>query len=132
MIRVAAHEGNPVATILTLKFRDTLVYKYGGSDPKFHALGGTQALFWRVIQDAKRQGLRHLDLGRSDTDNRGLITFKDRWGAACSRVAYYCYPSRSSRITGSTWGARTARQVLAYLPSRVLSTTGKLLYKHVG
>jgi lipid II:glycine glycyltransferase (peptidoglycan interpeptide bridge formation enzyme) len=117
---------------LTLRFKDTVVYKYGGSDPRFHASGGVHALFWRVIQDAKREGLRHFDLGRSDLNNQGLITFKDRWGSIRSKMVYFRYPAQSSCTAGSTWSARTVRQAFAHMPNSILSTAGKLLYKHVG
>ena len=62
-IRVAYKDRQPVASILTLRHKDTLVYKYGCSDERFNNLGGTQLLFWRAIQEAKRDGLRVFDLG---------------------------------------------------------------------
>jgi CelD/BcsL family acetyltransferase involved in cellulose biosynthesis len=131
-IRIAAKDGNPVAAILTLKFRDTLVYKYSGSDTRFHALGGTHALIWRAIQDAKRQGLQHFDFGRSDLDNQGLITFKDRWGTVRLRVTYFRYAMQPSRVAGSSWSTHTVRQLFAHMPISVLRAAGRLLYKHVG
>src|SRR5262245_60916489 len=74
-IRVALHRSRPVAAILTLRHKDTLVYKYGCSDPRFHNLGGMHLLFWNSITDAKQNGLRTFDLGRSDREDSGLITF---------------------------------------------------------
>ena len=61
--------GRPVASILTLKHRSTITYKYGCSDARFSNLGGTALLFWRTIQEATQEGLVELDLGRSDVDN---------------------------------------------------------------
>src|SRR5207247_3253868 len=87
-IRVASQRERPVASILTLCYRDTLVYKYGCSDASSHSLGAMQFLFWKAIQEGKQRGVRKFDLGRSDPDNTGLITFKDRWGAARSVLTY--------------------------------------------
>jgi len=65
-IRIALRWGMPIAAILTLRYTDTLVYKYGCSDARFHPLSGMQLLFWRSIQEAKRDWLRTFDLGRSE------------------------------------------------------------------
>ena len=57
-IRIASKAGQPVAGILTLRHRKSMVYKYGGSDTRFSNLGGTAMLFWQAIKDAKQGGLR--------------------------------------------------------------------------
>ncbi len=80
-IRVASKDGQPIASILTLRYKNVLVYKYGCSDHRFSNLGGMQFLFWNAIQEAKREQLSEFDIGRSDRDNPGLFAFKDRWGA---------------------------------------------------
>lgn len=128
LVRVASKGGTPIAAIVTLTSKDTLLYKYGGSDPKYHRLGGMQALFWKAIRQAKDDGLRYLDLGRSDYDNQGLITFKDRLGAVRSKLTYYRYPADA---VGPSQG-RAARRVFAWMPSRILIIAGRFLYRHVG
>lgn len=131
-IRVAAKDGRPIAGMVTLRFKDTLVYKYGGSDSRFHAVGGMQALFWNAIQEAHGQGLRFLDFGRSEPDDEGLITFKSRWGTSCSPLQYFRYPAGAPQQGGSGASARFAGKIFAHLPASLLSAAGKLLYKHVG
>jgi CelD/BcsL family acetyltransferase involved in cellulose biosynthesis len=130
-IRVASKDGRAIAAILTLSWRDTMVYKYGGSDARYHPLGAMPLLLWRAIEEAKAQGLESLDLGRSDLDNPGLITFKDRWGAARSDLTYVRYsraPTRNSH-RGPLHGLQRA---FAYMPDRMLVMAGKLLYRHLG
>ncbi len=51
-IRVANRGTHPVASLLTLEHRNTLVYKYGCSDAEFHNLGAMAFLFWTTIQSA--------------------------------------------------------------------------------
>jgi hypothetical protein len=58
-----------------------LCTKYSCSDTAYKAEGGTVQLIWRIIQDAIANGATELDLGRSDFNTPGLITFKDHWGA---------------------------------------------------
>jgi lipid II:glycine glycyltransferase (peptidoglycan interpeptide bridge formation enzyme) len=136
-IRVAFKDKQPTASILTLQHKDTLVYKYGCSDPRFNNLGGTHLLFWKSIQAAKRDGLSVFDLGRTDCDNDGLITFKDRWGAVRSTLTYSRFTTLGDakgmyRSLGSDWKQRVAKRVVAHLPDRLFSMTGSLLYKHMG
>lgn len=136
-IRLACKDGHPVASILTLRYKNTLVYKYGCSDAGFNNLGGTQLLFWRAIQKAKHEGLQTLDLGRSDPDNTGLITFKDRWGGKRFPLTYYrLYPAARCAPNYVLSAARdqtsAATWVLSHLPDRVLIAAGTLFYRHMG
>ena len=69
-IHVASKDGQPIASILTLSFKKTMFYKYGGSDAAHHRLGGMPFLFWRLIQDAQRARVRGAGpgpLGRRST-----------------------------------------------------------------
>jgi CelD/BcsL family acetyltransferase involved in cellulose biosynthesis len=132
-IRVAFQGRRPAAAILTISHKDTLVYKYGCSDASLSHLGGTQLLFWRAIQEARRDGLLTLDLGRSDCDNPGLITFKDRWGAARSTLTYSRFSASpgAGGDAGAGWGGRIAKVVAPRLPGSVLRLAGRMLYRHI-
>ena len=131
-IHVASQGREPIASILTLSFKKTMVYKYGGSDAGQHRLGGMPFLFWCAIQRAKAQGIEELDLGRSDLDQPGLITFKDHLGATRSALTYYTWPERRRATAHSGALSRAARRVIAHLPDGALDLTGRLLYKHMG
>jgi lipid II:glycine glycyltransferase (peptidoglycan interpeptide bridge formation enzyme) len=131
-IRVAFHDKLPVASILTIRHRNTLVYKYGCSDARYHHLGGTHLLFWKSIEESKRNSLDTLDLGRTDLENEGLLTFKDRWGATRSPLVYSRFSSSPPPATSAPWIARLGRAAIPHLPACVLRTAGRLLYKHIG
>jgi CelD/BcsL family acetyltransferase involved in cellulose biosynthesis len=131
-IHVASKDGQPIASILTLSFKKTMVYKYGGSDATQHRLGGMPFLFWRAIQEANTQGMKELDLGRSDLDQPGLITFKDHLGAARSTLTYYTCPKSRKGMVHNGPISRAARRVAAHLPDGVLDLIGRLLYRHLG
>ena len=132
LIRIAYKDGQPVASIITLQFKDVLVYKYGCSDSRFNNLGGNILLFWKAIQDAKRAGNSRFDLGRSEMDNPGLISFKQNWGAATFPLRYYRLPARQPVPFASGWRGRIAKSLFSVMPDSVLSATGKLLYRHIG
>jgi len=131
-VLIASKDGRPVASILTLRHRTTLVYKYGCSDKTFSNLGGMPFLFWRAIKDAKGQGLLEFDLGRSDWDNEGLLQFKDRLGATRSTLNYWRYPASSVVPERQSWTMKVAKRIFSHLPDACLTAAGDLLYKHIG
>jgi hypothetical protein len=136
-IRVAFKQKTPIAAILTLQYKESLVYKYGCSDAEFHNLGGMHLLLWNSILEAKQYGLRMFDLGRSEWAAPGLISFKDRWGAKRTGLTYLRFPgtTRSNRLitTGTTdWKQRVAKKVFRRLPDRLLTAAGEMIYKHIG
>jgi CelD/BcsL family acetyltransferase involved in cellulose biosynthesis len=131
-ISVATKDGQPVAGILTLRFKDALVYKYGCSDTRHNRLGGMPFLFWRAIRQAKSLGLREFDFGRSDLADTGLIAFKDRWGCTRTPLKYWRSPAASSALGRHRRILRAARPLVACIPLPLLSAVGKLVTRHLG
>jgi len=136
-IRVAYKGTQSIAAIITLAFKDTMVYKFGSSDAKSHNLGGMQFLLWKSILEAKERGLLIFDLGRSEVENVGLTTFKDRWGATRSELTYSryfngAYLPRLLDVNNRDWKFRILKPVFAHVPDRWLSAAGNLLYRHIG
>lgn len=130
-IRVVSKDGLPVASILTLSHKKSMIYKYGCSNAAFNNLGGMALLFWKTVQDAKASGFEELDMGRSDIDNLGLVTFKEHLGASRRLINYWTYP-RSSAGLPSLWRKKLAGHLVAALPDLALEIVGDLLYRHVG
>jgi Acetyltransferase (GNAT) domain len=131
-IHLAAKDGCPIASILTLRHKHVLVYKYGCSDPRAKNLGGTHFLLWKAIQAAKNAGISEFDLGRSECDNAGLISFKDRWGTQRSTLTYFRFPFTHSQIAHTATQGPIVKYVVGHVPDSVLAAAGRMLYKHVG
>jgi lipid II:glycine glycyltransferase (peptidoglycan interpeptide bridge formation enzyme) len=131
-VRIVSKDNKHIASILTIQFRRTLVYKYGSSDKLFSNLGGMQLLFWKAIQEATGEGLLEFDLGRSESDNEGLIQFKDRLGATRTTVTYWRHSSLRAAQNRETWKLGMAKRVFSHLPSTWMAGTGSLLYRHIG
>ena len=134
-IRVVFKNDRPVAAMITIHHKDTMFYKYGCSDAAYNNLGSMPSLYWRAIDDAKKMNCRFFDLGRTDADQLGLITFKNRWGATESPLNYCRYgfaneSTHSLDLNNSSWMSNAARYVLGQLPAGVLSVAGRILYKH--
>jgi len=131
-IRLVSKNGQPVASILTLSHRGTVVYKYGCSDSNLNNLGGTALLFWRTIQEGKMQGLQEFDLGRSEIENTGLVAFKDRWRARRSILTYIRFSTQRRRPAAEGYRMHMAKRLFTCMPDGLLAATGRLLYRHIG
>ena len=129
-IRVAYKNELPVASILTLFHKRSMVYKYGCSDARFHSYGGMALLIWNAIQEAKDNGCEELDMGRSDIDNVGLIAFKEHWGARRAELSYWTYP-HVPQARSVLWQRRLLRGVVAVSPDVALKAIGSFLYGHI-
>lgn len=131
-IRLARKDGIPIAAILALYHRQTVVYKYGCSDERFHHLAAMPFLFWRLIEESKTAGAEQLDLGRTDLDNAGLIEFKDRFGAIRKRITYLRYAETLKQNSMAKSYLPSARRLFSILPDALSSRIGQQLYRHVG
>ena len=131
-VHVAFKNQHPVASILTLTHKDTLFYKYGGSDASHHSSGAMPYLFWAVIRAGQTAGLSKLDLGRSDLDNPGLITFKERLGATPSILTYLRFPAPRASRRKTRYVVQIGRQLVRVIPNGLLVQVGRLAYRHAG
>jgi hypothetical protein len=131
-MRIAYKEETPVAAILTLRFRDVVLYKYGCSDARFKYLAGMPLLLWGAIKEAKSTGAREFSLGRSDEDNVGLVTFKNHWTLHATSLIYWRYPGPASLETREGWRVSMVKRVFAVMPQRILTATGRFIYRHIG
>lgn len=89
-------------------------------------------LFWQAIQTAKSAGMETLDLGRSDVEDRGLIMFKERWGAESVRLTLWRSPIAEGSLFLEHLKMRLARTVCTCMPHRMLVFAGQLMYRHIG
>lgn len=131
-IHIASKDDRPIAAILTLLYRKTLVYKYGCSDAAFHRLGAMPMLFWKALQKGKQQDVEEFDLGRSNRDNPGLAVFKERLGATRSKLTYSRLGRVQSPAPPPDPRSRLVNVMFARMPSRVAQMAGRVMYRHIG
>jgi hypothetical protein len=131
-IRVARKDGKAVASILSLTHGSTVVYKFGCSDHAHHHLAAMPYLFWRLIEESKSENRETIDFGRTDTENPGLVRFKDRFGTARRRLRYYRYAERDREKVVLRSALSSKRILFTALPDALSSRAGSLVYRHVG
>lgn len=131
-IRLAYKDKTAISAILTLQFKDVVYYKYACSVVQFNKLGATPWLLWRAITAGKSNGATKFDLGRTEEDNAGLLTFKNHWVSQPERLVYWRFPDVSSLHSVNNWKLKIAKRVFSCMPERLLTITGKLIYRHIG
>jgi Acetyltransferase (GNAT) domain len=130
-IRIAYQGKTPISAILTLHFKDTVYYKYGCADSRFNKFGATPWLLWRAISAAKSRGATKFDMGRSEENHTSLVAFKNHWVPQPKRIVYWTYPDQSSHLSTSGWKLRLGKRLFSYMPNRLLTLTGRLIYRHI-
>lgn len=131
-VRLAYKDSFPIAAVMTLRFRNTVYYKYGASDAAYHNLAAMPALLWSTIQESKRTGSEELDLGRSDCQDDGLRAFKDHWTHQRSRLVYWRHPARKHTHEEERRELKMLTHAFAFMPDRLLIVAGRLMYRHIG
>ncbi len=107
-----------------------MYYKYGCSDARYNNLGATPLLLWRAIDAAKSTKAKIFDFGRTEADNAGLISFKDKWAPRSNPLVYLRFPHRALQRGGRN--LRVVKQIFARMPEKLLAITGSLIYRHIG
>jgi CelD/BcsL family acetyltransferase involved in cellulose biosynthesis len=130
-IRLARKDGTPIAAMMTLRHRSSVIYKYGCSDERLHNLGAMPFLFWKLIEESKALGAQKIDFGRSDWDQESLINFKDKFGSTRKVLNYYRYPVEATSKSAA-WSELKIRQFFSLLPDSISSMAGRLVYRHIG
>lgn len=72
-------------------------------------------------------------MGRSDADDFGLVSFKDRWGAKKTPLSYW-RPSLQTRRDKAPASRHSSirKYVFSHAPDNALIAAGKLLYRYMG
>ncbi|MDQ2713324.1 MAG: GNAT family N-acetyltransferase [Chloroflexota bacterium] len=133
-VLLAEYEGKVIAGMVLLLSDTTVRYAYGASDESYLHLGPNNLLMWTAIQMGCEQGYQTLDMGRTSSDNEGLMEFKRRWGAIKEELPYYYYPQMAGLASTSETSLKFRLLTACWkkLPLTVAGLLGALIYKHLG
>lgn len=133
-VLLAEHEGQPIAGMVLFAAGSTVRYAYGASDERFLHLAPNNLLMWHAITWGCSSGYQALDMGRTATDNEGLMEFKRRWGATQEPLPYYYSPRIEGLASTSehSWKFRLLTSCWRRLPVQVAGPLGGSLYRHLG
>ncbi|MCB2173679.1 FemAB family PEP-CTERM system-associated protein [bacterium] len=94
-IFVARFQGRPVAAAFNGYDCGIVEGMWLGIDPRYRRLNANTLLYWEMIRDGCRRGMRVFHFGRSSSDSGGEF-FKKKWNAV-PRQLYYQYVLGTAR-----------------------------------
>ncbi len=86
-ILTVLHEGAPVASVLSLYHRGTVMPYWGGGVWEARRLRANDVMYYALMNHARRKGCHSFDFGRSKVDS-GAYFFKKNWGFEPEPLAY--------------------------------------------
>ena len=136
-LSLASADGRLIAGTLYLVWKDTCYYKFNASSPDSLLLRPNNLLMWHGMREAKRRGLRLLDLGRTNAAQEGLLTFKRGFGAVEEDLLALTF----EKSPAAAWEdpAAEARELLQNIsgtlagptvPDDITEKAGLLLYRY--
>ena len=125
--------GEAVAAGFALAHRDTLEVPWAASLRQYRQLCPNNLLYWELIREAIRLGLRHFDFGRS-TPGSGPYRFKQQWGARPVPL-YWEYWLRDARplpdLSPANERYEAAIRIWRNLPLRVTRQIGPVIARGI-
>ncbi len=109
----------------------TVYYPYGANLIQYNHQYLNNFMYWEAVKFGIRQGMKHLDLGRSPIGS-GTFTYKSQWGAKAEPLKYLAYDDGSG---GSSQPDKNDLQIFVELwkkmPAWITDRAGKYLIKYV-
>jgi hypothetical protein len=132
-VLLAEHDGEPVAGILFLRWRDTWYYKFNASVDLRHR--PNDLLAWQGTVRGRRRGLRLLDFGLSDADQEGLVRYKAKYATAEADIVALSHRPEGwsdprGDETGRLLGEMTRLLTEPSVPDDITTRAGDLLYRY--
>jgi FemAB-related protein (PEP-CTERM system-associated) len=91
------HEGRPIAGVLLLIDKSTVIVQYGASLKEYQKLCPNNLAYWEAIKYSCGRGHKTFDFGRSIYDS-GTYKFKQQWGAKPHPVYYQYFLNKAKAL----------------------------------
>ena len=118
--------GVPVASVLSLYHRGSVIPYWGGGIPAARALRANDRMYFELMRHARARGCTRFDFGRSKTAS-GPYNFKRNWGFEPEPLAYAAWAPPGAPVRDANpLSPRLARQVALWqkLPLGVANRIG--------
>jgi len=86
-ILTVCHNGDPVASVLSLYHKGAAMPYWGGGIWQARRLRANDIMYYELMNHARRRGCTHFDFGRSKTGS-GAYAFKKNWGFEPESLSY--------------------------------------------
>lgn len=133
-ILTVLREGRPVASVLSLYHRTSVMPYWGGGVRDARRLRANDVMYFALMNHARRRGCTHFDFGRSKTGS-GAYYYKKNWGFVPEplRYALYTVEGQTSRDLNPN-SSKYRAQIAAWqkLPLAITNRLGPWIAKGLG
>ncbi len=133
-ILTVCHQGKPVASVLSLYHRGTVMPYWGGGSHDARRLRANDRMYFELMLHARRRGFTKFDFGRSKTDS-GAFAFKKNWGFEPRPLGYATWtaPGAEPRDADPT-SSKHARRIALWkrLPLGIANLLGPCIARGLG
>ena len=128
------HDGKPVASVLSLYHRGSVMPYWGGGTRAARRLRANDRMYFELMLHARRRGCSHFDFGRSKTGS-GAYDFKRNWGFTPEPLSYagWTAPGAAKRDADPTSAAHSRQiDIWKRLPLPVANFFGPWISRGLG
>lgn len=128
------HDGQAVASVLSLYHRGAVMPYWGGGTWAARGLRANDRMYFELMRHARARGCTHFDFGRSKM-NSGAHDFKRNWGFEPAPLSYgvYTAPGAPRRDADPTSAAHSRRiDLWKKLPLPVANLIGPWIARGLG
>jgi FemAB-related protein (PEP-CTERM system-associated) len=133
-ILTVRHQGDPVASVLSLYHRSAVMPYWGGGTRAARWLRANDRMYYELMLHARHRGCTHFDFGRSKTAS-GAYHFKRNWGFEPEPLSYAAWtaPGIDPRDADPT-SARHALRIAVWqrLPLGIANRLGPWIARGLG
>ena len=133
-ILTVRHLGSPVASVLSLYHRGTVMPFWGGGSFAARGLRANERMYFELMCHARRKGCTRFDFGRSKTGS-GPFAFKKNWGFEPEPLTYWTWSAEgveARNIDPTDEGHSAKIELWKKLPLRVANTIGPWIARGLG
>lgn len=132
-IILAQFNNRVIAGAVFFHLGEKAIFKYGASEEKFHRLRANNLVMWEAIKWFSQKGFKSFSLGRTNPNHKGLLQFKNGWGAKIHKVNYYRYNIKDKKsFIDIVKDNESGNIFFKKMPIPLLKIVGKIFYKHMG
>ncbi|MGB3165619.1 MAG: FemAB family XrtA/PEP-CTERM system-associated protein [Alteraurantiacibacter sp.] len=133
-ILTVRHDGEPVASVLSLYHDGAVMPYWGGGTFAARGLRANERMYYELMIHARRRGCDRFDFGRSKTGS-GAFAFKKNWGFAPQPLSYASWtaPGHTARNADPTSAKHQARiELWKKLPLPLANRLGPWIARGLG
>jgi hypothetical protein len=130
---LARVQGQAVAGVVQLKYKDTVYYKFAASDSRYLGMRPNHLIIWTMIEKAIEEGFSYLDFGRTYSGDTGLMQWKSRWGTQ-QKGLVYIHPFGNGKSRFNQEGNKMnllLNALLRKMPCFAVKLSGQVFYRYL-